>query len=133
MEPLDPAECLRLAGSVPFGRIVFTQRALPAIRPVNHVVVDGAVVIRTNEGSALTIAAQNPDTRGVVVAFEADAIDPVDRLGWSIVVTGFAELVTDPAEIRRYSRQVHPWIEGTMDSVVRIRPDLVTGFRLTAD
>lgn len=37
-EQLDRSEALRLLGTVPLGRIVFTHQALPAIRPVNHVV-----------------------------------------------------------------------------------------------
>lgn len=37
-EQLDRSEALRLLGTVPLGRVVFTHQALPAIRPVNHVV-----------------------------------------------------------------------------------------------
>ena len=43
---LDGVEALRLLGSVSLGRIVFTRHALPTVRPVNHVLVDGDVVIR---------------------------------------------------------------------------------------
>ena len=35
MEILDSAESRRLLASVPIGRIVFTDRALPAVQPVN--------------------------------------------------------------------------------------------------
>src|SRR5215212_3746728 len=47
MEILDAAESRRLLGSVPIGRVVFTDRAMPAVQPVNFVVHDGAVVFRT--------------------------------------------------------------------------------------
>ncbi|MEU3824988.1 pyridoxamine 5'-phosphate oxidase family protein [Streptomyces sp. NPDC029080] len=129
---LDRAEALRLLGSVPLGRIVFTWQALPAVRPVNHVVDGGDIVIRTPEGSALTSHTQRADGRGVVVAYEADAIDPDTRLGWSVVVTGYARLVTDPAELVRIRGLVEPWVphRGT-DQAVRIRPELVTGVLLT--
>ncbi|MGP4095485.1 pyridoxamine 5'-phosphate oxidase family protein [Nonomuraea sp. KM90] len=50
---LEP-EALRLLARVPFGRIVFTRQALPAVRPVNHLVVDGQIVIRSNPGTILS-------------------------------------------------------------------------------
>ena len=70
--------------------------------------------------------------QGVVVAYEADAIDPDTHLGWSVVVTGYAHLVTDADELARYRALLRPWMDRTMDYAVRIRPDLVTGIRLTA-
>ncbi|MEV7187617.1 pyridoxamine 5'-phosphate oxidase family protein [Kitasatospora sp. NPDC093102] len=132
MVPLERKDCLRLLAGVPLGRVVFTKDALPAIRPVNHVVADGAIIIRTHEGAALTSAAGVPGAPGPVVAYEADAIDLDTHLGWSVVVTGYAELVTDPAEVRRYEELATPWVDAAMHHVVRIRPELVTGFLLAA-
>ncbi|MFJ2785751.1 MULTISPECIES: pyridoxamine 5'-phosphate oxidase family protein [unclassified Streptomyces] len=123
-------EALRLLGSVPLGRIVFTRQALPAIRPVNHVLEGGDIVIRTHEGSALTLGAREAGAPGVVVAYEADHIDPATRLGWSTVVTGYCHLVTDPTEAARYRSLLEPWSDQHMDQVVRVHPDLVTGIRL---
>lgn len=126
-------EALRLLSATPFGRIVFSQHALPAIRPVNHVFDGRDIIIRTHEGAALTNAATGPGSNtGVVVAYEADQIDPHTRVGWSVVVTGYARVVTDPAEAERFLEVVQPWVEGSMDVVVRITPDLVTGYRLEA-
>ncbi|MFJ3667078.1 pyridoxamine 5'-phosphate oxidase family protein [Streptomyces sp. NPDC090106] len=127
---LDRAEALRLLGSVSFGRIVFTELALPTIRPVNHVLDHGGIVIRTHAGGALTSRTRQAGAPGVVVAYEADAIDPETHLGWSVVVTGYAGLVTDPQELARYQELLDPWVGRTMDYAVRIRPDLVTGVRL---
>jgi hypothetical protein len=128
---LDTAEALRLLGSVSLGRIVFTRHALPTVRPVNHILDDGDIVIRTHEGAALTSHARRGDGQGVVVAYEADDIDPDTHLGWSVVVTGYARLVTDPHEVARYETMLRPWVRQTMDYAVRIRPGLVTGVLLT--
>ncbi|MGW5474186.1 pyridoxamine 5'-phosphate oxidase family protein [Streptomyces chartreusis] len=128
---LDAAEAMRLLGSVSVGRIVFTRHALPTIRPVNHVLVDGDIVIRTHEGAALTAHTRRADSAGVVVAYEADAIDPDTHVGWSVVATGYARLVTDPHELARYQALLRPWVQNTMDYAVRIRPDLLSGIRLT--
>ncbi|MEU6379219.1 pyridoxamine 5'-phosphate oxidase family protein [Streptomyces sp. NPDC046909] len=127
---LDPDEALRLLGSVPLGRVVFTQKALPAVRPVNHVLDNGDVVIRTHDGAALVSHVPQDGDHGVVVAYEADDIDPATHLGWSVVVTGYCRLVTDPEQIARYQNMLHPWSDQRMDHVVRIRPDLITGVRL---
>ncbi|MDT7845788.1 pyridoxamine 5'-phosphate oxidase family protein [Streptomyces justiciae] len=129
---LDSSEALRLLAGVSLGRVVFTRHALPQIRPVNHVVDGGDIVIRTHEGAALTSHTGQADGSGVVVAYEADLIDPDTHLGWSVVVTGYAHLVTDPGELARYRAMLRPWVEQTMDYAVRIRPDLVTGVLLTA-
>ncbi|MFF2348688.1 pyridoxamine 5'-phosphate oxidase family protein [Kitasatospora sp. NPDC058115] len=130
--PLERAEALRLLGGAPFGRIVFTVRALPAIRPVNHLLVDDTIVIRTHDGAALSAVALGGEEPGVVVAYEADAIDPVTRLGWSVVVTGFARPVTDPVRLARYRALLSPWVDASMDHTVAIQPDLVAGYRLVA-
>lgn len=127
--PIRRAEALRLLASVPFGRVIFTRDALPAVRPVNHFVDEGEiVVVRTRLTSRLTSAVRaEPD---VVVAYEADDIDPVAQLGWSVVVTGIARPVTDPERVERYERLLRPWVDGAMDSIVAIEPTLVTGMRL---
>lgn len=121
---LTRQESLRLLGSVPFGRIVFTMRALPAIRPVNHVLDNGEIVIRTHLGAALLSAV------GVVVAYEVDAIDPAEHLGWSVIVTGIARSVDDPDDKARYEALLRPWMNGHKDQIVRIRPEMVTGYEL---
>ncbi|MFJ7070317.1 pyridoxamine 5'-phosphate oxidase family protein [Streptomyces sp. NPDC101115] len=123
-------EALRLLSEVPIGRIVFTRHALPAIRPVNHLVDGGAIVIRTHEGAALTRRTRHAGPGGVVVAYEADSFDSRTRLGRSVVVIGYCHLVTDPEETARYRAVLHPWTDRQGDHVVRIRPDVVTGVRL---
>ncbi|MFG2680006.1 pyridoxamine 5'-phosphate oxidase family protein [Streptomyces sp. NPDC048392] len=125
-------EALRLLGNLSLGRIVFTRHALPTVRPVNHVLVDGDIVIRTHGDATLTRYTRQSGGEGVVVAYEADDIDTDTHLGWSVVVTGYARLVTDPQELARYRALLRPWGTQRMDHAVRIHPDLITGLRLTA-
>lgn len=127
LKNLSEEEALRRLASVPLGRIVFTRQALPAVRPVNHLVVDGDVIIRSSEG---TILSSEVAPAGAVVAFEADELDGAERLGWSVIITGMARLVTDPQDIERFQARLRPWVAGTMDQVIRIRPEIVTGFEL---
>ncbi|MDH2387932.1 pyridoxamine 5'-phosphate oxidase family protein [Streptomyces sp. HNM0663] len=132
MTRLDRAEALRLLGSVSLGRIVFTERALPAVRPVNHVMDGGDIIVRLHDGASLAAIVAPTNASGVVVAYEADVIDPVSHLGWSVVVTGYARRVTDEGLLARYAEQLIPWAAcPPMNGALRIRPDLVTGARLT--
>lgn len=125
---LERAEALRLVAGAPFGRVVFTRDALPAIRPVNHLVDGGAIIVRTRVTSRLTSAVHG--NAPVVVAYAVDDIDPVRRTGWSVMVTGFARTVTDPERVARYERLLRPWVGRVMDTVLAIEPEIVAGIRL---
>jgi len=128
LEALPREESLRLLASTSLGRVVFTHFALPAIRPVNHMVEGDTIVIRTHLGAVIASAV---DGTGTVVAYEADMIGPDDHLGWSVIVVGRANRVTDPGEIARYQHALRPWVSGVMDEVIVITADMVDGFRLT--
>ena len=125
--PLSRPEALKRLSSVSLGRIVFTYQALPDIRPVNHLLDNDHLIIRSHMGTAAVSAIEGLVT---VVAYEADDIDPVTHLGWSVIVKGIAELVRDPEEIRRYQRLLRPWVLEHMDYVIRIKPEIVTGIEL---
>lgn len=130
LQELSQAESLRLLSSVPVGRVVFTLHALPAIRPVNHLVVDNKIIIIASLGSA--ISSQADSDSGTVVAYEADSIDPDTHLGWSVVVIGKAGHVTSEAEAAGYRLALQPWVAGEMDDVIMIHAELVTGYQLVA-
>jgi len=124
---LDRAECLRLLAGTPVGRIVHTQRALPSVLPVNFCLdADSSVLLRTSASSDLALRMD-----GAVVAFEADEIDVRRRSGWSVVITGHATLVTDPAECTRLERTgPESWVAAPQQAFIRIEPELVTGREL---
>jgi nitroimidazol reductase NimA-like FMN-containing flavoprotein (pyridoxamine 5'-phosphate oxidase superfamily) len=124
---LNRRECLIRLATVPVGRIVHTRHALPAVLPVNFGLDgDGAVLLRTSAASELVRAIE-----GSVVAFEADEVDAGNRSGWSVVVTGAATVVSDPAEHRRLVRDgPRSWVPVPHEVFVRIEPDLVTGREL---
>ncbi len=128
LQPLSRTKALSLLGSVPIGRLVFTHQALPAIRPVNHIVEGESVIVRATAGAAITSASQ----RGTVVAYEADSIDPETHLGWSVIVVGTARLLTDDRSAARYRARLRPWVSGTADDVITISADVVTGYQMLA-
>jgi hypothetical protein len=125
---LTVAESWQLLGSVSLGRVVFTMKAMPAIRPVNHLIDDETIIIRSHLGAAITGHAAAGD--GAVVCYEADDLDPVRHTGWSVIATGMARLVREPAAITRYQQLLEPWAAGQMDYVISIKPQVITGIRL---
>ena len=126
LEVLSREESLDLLASVPLGRIVFTQGALPAILPVNFVLHDGSVVIRTGEGSKLAAA-----TRRAVVAFEVDRFDERAETGWSVMVLGRSRKVDDEAEIARLAGlPLRLWAPGGRDHFIRVAIEEISGRRI---
>lgn len=123
LSELTRPESLRLLGGAPFGRIVYTIRALPAIVPVRHLVDNGMVVVRTHVGA---------DCAGAVVAFQADEIDPVAESGWSVTVTGVARRVLDADEILRYEAALDPFVDMPNVEVIKIYPEIVSGYELVS-
>lgn len=118
---------MRLLAKVPVGRVVYTRQALPAVLPINFSLdANSSVVLRTSPQSDLVRAID-----GVVVAFEADEFDAETRSGWSVVITGRASVVTDPAENERLS-QSGPvsWMPLQDGVFVRIDSEMVTGREL---
>lgn len=126
--PISDSEAMQLLATTSYGRVVFTRDALPAIRPVNHLVEDGMIIVRSRITSRLT-AAVRADQK-VVVAYEADDIDPIRHIGWSVVVTGIARTVSEPDRIARYEDLLVSWVDRMMDVVVEIEPSIISGVRL---
>ena len=129
MEELTRPQCLELMGSVQVGRLAFVHNALPAIRPVNHLVDGDLIVIRATIGAAITREV-SIGRHGMTVAYEADAIDTARQVGWSVIVVGPARLLTDQSAIDRYRARIEPWVQGPADEVISISADMVHGYRM---
>ena len=126
LELLTEDQCRQLLAGGEVGRVGITMGALPAIFPVNYLVVDGAIVFRTAPGTKMSAA-----TEGAVVAFEVDDYQLADRSGWSVLAVGRAEVVDEPDTgfLARLAR-LEPFVDGTRPSIVRIEPLFLSGRRL---
>lgn len=127
MDELSRAACLELMRTVRFGRLFFIHNALPAVRPVNHLVDGDAIIIRATIGAAIT---REVGSQGLVVAYETDALDSARQLGWSVVVVGTARLVTDRNATERYRSMIEPWVAGPAEEVISISTEMMHGYRL---
>jgi len=119
---------MRLMGTVPIGRIVYTRQALPAVEVVNFALFDGDIVIRTSAEGKLAAA-----TRGAVVAFEADSVDLDRHVGWSVTVLGQARVVDGAQAGRLEQVALTPWAPGPHAHFICIAPTMVNGRWLGSD
>jgi uncharacterized protein len=120
-------ECLQLLRSHRFGRLAVSMDS-PVIRPVNYVFDERSqsVVFRTADGSKFHAMLINGNA-----AFEIDGIDPGSRVGWSVIIVGMTEEVTNPTEIRRLDRLgLETWTPGRKAHWMRIRAWTVSGRRI---
>jgi len=126
---LSREECAALLATAVVGRVGLSMGALPVVLPVNFAVLDDEdIVFRTAEGTKFHAAAA-----GAVVAFEADGYEPSGRGGWSVLVQGVAQVVSDAIELAQLSAlAIDPWaVDGSADRFVRIRAERVTGRRFS--
>jgi hypothetical protein len=68
-------------------------------------------------------------------SFEVDEIDDYLQAGWSVLVTGMAQWVTDTEDLSDLwwdQHQPQPWAEGERNAFVRIVPTSITGRRVHA-
>ncbi|WP_457962395.1 pyridoxamine 5'-phosphate oxidase family protein [Arthrobacter sp. D1-29] len=127
---LDHRECWDLLRTVSVGRLALLVNGQPDIFPINYTVDGGTLVFRTGEGTKLAGA-----SGGAQVALEADGVDAVSGLAWSVVVKGPAEVITGTEDILDTAAlYLFPWQAGRKDAFIRINPDSITGrrFKVTA-
>jgi hypothetical protein len=127
---LDDDECLRRLASCDIGRLAVVVGHYPQVFLVNYRLDDFVVVLRTHFGTKLNAA------NHANVGFQVDHIDAVNHRGWSVLIQGMAEDITDrvadPIAERSRDLGVTPWVPGDQPRLVRIIPAHITGRELTA-
>jgi len=123
-EPIGFKDCRQLLAGERIGRLGVVVDGRPEIFPVNYGLDGDGIIFRTNQGRKML------GLTGEVV-FEVDRIDVADRSGWSVVVHGRAEDISQFDSPRLRERAQTPWT-GPKDILVRISPTVVTGRRVRA-
>ena len=121
MVEVSGAEALWLLESSALGRLVYVQRETALVRPARHVWEFGRLVVRTPVQAAAV-----PRT----ATYHVEEIRPQTGTGWTVTVAGPVEVISDPHEAGHYRRTLTGWSHGPHDTLVRITPQTVTGFRL---
>jgi uncharacterized protein len=129
MLDLSREECVRLLASHSFGRLAVNMgKGPPVIRPVNYLFDQRSqsVVFRTALGSKFDALLRSADA-----AFEIDSIDAGSRTGWSVIIHGVTDEITNPNEVRRLDGLgLEPWAPGHKAHWVHIRAWTVSGRRI---
>ncbi|MGA9279081.1 pyridoxamine 5'-phosphate oxidase family protein [Ilumatobacter sp.] len=123
---LSESECLHLLDGADVGRLaVQLPEGGVDIFPVNFVIDEGRVLLRTAAGAKLESLMNEP-----IVAFEADSFDYYEHAAWSVVVKGHASLVVDHNELfRLLNVELDTWHPERKPYFVRISPASITGRR----
>lgn len=93
-EEVAREECLVLLKNERVGRVGVSIDSLPAIIPVNFIAIAGSLIFRCAGTSRLFRA-----SCGSVLAFEVDDYDVEGSFGWSVLVRGFSQEITDEEEL----------------------------------
>jgi len=126
LEILDEAECRRLLGREPVGRLALTAKALPVVLPINFVLVDETVVFATDEGLKLEAARQ-----GSVACLEVDGFEVWRHGGWSVLATGRLREITDPQRLAEAKQlPLSPWALARPQHYVELPIELLSGRRI---
>jgi nitroimidazol reductase NimA-like FMN-containing flavoprotein (pyridoxamine 5'-phosphate oxidase superfamily) len=127
-EVLSSVECLTLLSAQQVGRLGVLVRGYPLVIPVNYGLDGTVVVVRMHPGSTLSAADH------AHVCFEVDQLDPSERTGWSVLVRGLAEDVSDLEHDlvleRSQLRAVQPWAPGEHARLLRIITHDISGRRI---
>ncbi|MGC5003560.1 pyridoxamine 5'-phosphate oxidase family protein [Streptomyces sp. NBC_00353] len=123
MVEVPGSEALWLLEGGAQGHVGYVRREIPVVRPPVHILEYGCLIVRTP--AQTTTLACRPS-----LSHRADEIKTAGGIGWTVTATGPAEIITDPDEAGHYRRILPGWAHGPRDTLVRIRPQMVTGFRL---
>ncbi|WP_433380672.1 pyridoxamine 5'-phosphate oxidase family protein [Streptosporangium sp. CA-115845] len=131
LEKLQPDECLRLIAPGGVGRVAFEEPAGLTILPVNYVLHDNSVIVRTAVGGPLDSNLRT-GVQGVEfkISFEIDRIDDTAREGWSVLIRGGAHHVSADEQAEAAASGVEPWAGGDRELYLRITPSEITGRRI---
>jgi uncharacterized protein len=127
-EVLDEAEWRRLLAEPEVGRVAFAgSDGFPVVLPVNYVVDGDLIALRTESGAK---ADHLPLHR---VAFEVDGFERWAESGWSVLVQGYGQDVTDAIgerfkDLRR--RGLASWAPGQKDRWLTIDIHRISGRRI---
>jgi uncharacterized protein len=128
LDVLSDEVCRHLLTNEQVGRIAFVDAAgYPVVLPVNYVVDGDFILFRTDAGAKLD---QIPLRR---VAFEVEHLAPACHTGWSVLVQGWGQDLTDAAgsafeQLRR--RSIGPWAPGEKAHWLAVEIHHITGRRI---
>jgi hypothetical protein len=127
LELLDDAECLRLLGTEPIGRLGLSAGALPVVLPINFTLDGRRLVFASEPGLKLDAARQR-----AVACMEVDGFDRFAHTGWSVLATGRLAEIDDPDQREiAATLPLSPWaLSGATRHYIELGVELLSGRRI---
>lgn len=123
LEPLPTPVCEQRLRAGGVGILALVGASAPILRPVNFVLHERSIVMRTGEGRILESAA-----RGEAASFVVSEIDRFEHTGWSVVVSG--KLTHPEASETLASVPLRAWARAEKQHFVALSIDELSGRRL---
>jgi transcriptional regulator with XRE-family HTH domain len=127
LNSLSRDECIQLIARGGIGRFLYDEPGRgPVAVPVNFQMVGDDVVFRTTSEGSVT-----EGLHGQPISFDVDHFDDALGEGWSVLLSGTASVITDPADLdQARALGIEPWAGGDRHTYVRIAVTEVTGRRI---
>ena len=129
LETLTTQQCREHLAGGGVGRFLFVEAGRgPVAIPLNYLMDGDDVVFRTGGQTSITGGVSQQQ-----VSFDVDHIDDTLSEGWSVLLSGTARIITDPAELQHATALgIEPWAGGDRDVYVRLSASQITGRRIRA-
>ena len=121
LKVLDRRRCLELLATHHVGRLGVVEGRRPVVLPVNFVLDGDAPIMMSADG----VKSRSAD--GSPACLEIDAIDVDRQTGWSVLVSGRLEDVTDDPTVSHRVTPPVPWAPGPRRHILRLAPESITG------
>ncbi|MFB6613324.1 pyridoxamine 5'-phosphate oxidase family protein [Streptomyces sp. NPDC085524] len=105
------------------GRLVYIQREIAMVRPATHVMEYGRLIVRVPVQSAAVLGRS-------LLTYQVDEINSATGTGWMVTAHGPADVIGNPVEAAHHRRTLTGWTHGPHDTLLRLHPQQVSGFRL---
>jgi len=129
MAPIAETECWQLLDTTTVGRLAFTSDDGVVILPVNFLVHEERIYVRTEPGSTIAALADGNDD----VAFEIDYHDDLNQSGWNVLVKGSATMAETLEGERALAStgRLGPWAPGNRSLIIKVTPRTLGGRRVS--
>ncbi len=127
LEELTQDECQAYVAAGGVGRFLYDDEARgPVAVPVNYKMDGTDIVFRTNSQDVVTEGAHEQK-----VSFDVDHFDEALGEGWSVLLSGTADVISDPAGLAKAEGLgIEPWAGSDRNTFIRLVPSQVTGRRI---
>ncbi|UDY24845.1 pyridoxamine 5'-phosphate oxidase family protein [Nocardioides sp. Kera G14] len=128
LHEIDESECWDLLKSHSVSRVAWAGSDGPVVLPLNYVVHDGALWLRTSAHSTLS-----QEVDDAPVAILVDEFDAETQVGWSVQVRGTAQMHYKEESVPDEVQKLRTWAAGARPLWISVTPTALNGRRLAED